>query len=200
MADRILTPKARLSFPALFKARAYDESKEGKYECDLIFPASTDLKALKVLCANALKEKFGPEAMKLTDSENGVAKPGSKGKLWWPIRDGAEKTNKDGKARDGYGAGTVYIKVSSQNKPGIVDQNGDRILDANGLYGGCYVWAYVNAYTYDNKTRGVSIGLQTMQKLADGEPFGSRSTPEDDFKPISADDFDGAESEAESVF
>ena len=130
MADRILTPKARLSFPALFKARAYDESKAGKYECDLIFPKSADLKALKVMCATALREKCGPDAMNLTESENGVAKPGSKGKLRWPIRDGAEKTDKDGKARDGYGPDTVYIKVSSKNKPGIVDQNADRITDA----------------------------------------------------------------------
>ena len=70
------------------------------------------------------------------------------------------------------------------------------------MYGGCYATAYVNAYTYDNKTRGVSIGLQTMQKVAEGEPFGSRSNPEDDFEPITEDDFDKVEdgAEPESVF
>ena len=200
--DRVKTPKARVSFPSLFKAKAYDEGKEPKFEADLVFPKSADLKALKVMCATALREKFGPDAMNITESENGVAKPGSKGKLWWPIRDGAEKTDKDGKARDGYGPDTVYIKVSSKNKPGIVDQNAYRITDAGDMYGGCYATAYVNAYTYDNKTRGVSIGLQTMQKVAEGEPFGSRSNPEDDFEPITEDDFDKVEdgAEPESVF
>jgi len=161
---KLITAEARLSFPNLFTPHKMEGSNgEPKYDCVLLFPKATDLSALKAEASRAIREKWGDK------------KPAN---LRSPFRDGDEKE------LDGY-AGCIYIRVSSKQKPGIVDENVQPIIDPAAIYAGCYVRASVRAYAYDsNGNRGVAFGLQNIQKVRDGAPFGGGSRAEDDFEAV----------------
>jgi hypothetical protein len=83
------------------------------------------------------------------------------------------------------------ITVSSKQKPVIVDAFRNEITNPTEVYSGCYGRAAINFYGYNNSgKKGVSAGLLSIQKLSDGEPFGTVG---------SADDFDDDFYEAEGL-
>lgn len=166
---RVLTPKFRVSFPAVFKAEAY-EGKEPKFSITMLFDGKTDLSALKAAANAALDEKW-PDKKK---------RPAN---LRSPFRDGAEKPD-----LDGYD-GCIFVRATSKTKPGLVDQNLQAIIDPADFYAGCFARATIRAYAYDNSgNRGVAFALDNIQKLGDGEPFSGKTTAEQDFAPVASDD------------
>lgn len=158
----IQTPRARLSYPALFKARAMEQGQEPKFSASFIFDADAQktpaFAAMKAQAAAVAKEKWGDKMPP---------------NLRNPFRNGDERN-------DPVYAGTIFINASSKQQPQIVGGQIDpltgklRIIDdPSEVYAGCYVIAAVRAYAYDAKgNRGVSFGLQALQKIADGEPLG----------------------------
>ena len=79
-------------------------------------------------------------------------------------------------------AGHYYFSVSSKTKPGIVDKDLDPIIDSTEVYSGCFARVSINAFPYNVQgNKGVSFGLNHVQKLADGDYLGGRSRAEDDF-------------------
>ena len=174
MAEKVITPEAMLSYPALFAPKP-TPSGELKFSCALIFPKGADLSALKKAALAALQERWGSKATEMLQKKE----------LKWPFRDGAEK---DG---PGYGRGTTFINVTSRQRPGIVDRYAGpdgkprQITDPAEIYPGCYVRASLRPFTYDvNGSRGVSFALQNVQKLRDGERIDGRLRPEDEFDAI----------------
>lgn len=177
------TPTARLSYPNLFRPRAVEEGKEKMYSCALIFDEDAqktpEFAVLKAAAKQAAKDKWGDKIPSTLRS---------------PFRDGADKD------QDGYGSGKVFINISSKQKPGVVDGRKDPIEDENEVYAGCYVKASVRAYAYDTKgNKGVSFGLQNIQKVKDGEPLGNRTRAEDDFDAVDSDESDSDEA-ADELF
>ena len=178
MADtprvKMLTPKARLSFPNLFRAKAAAEGQDPKFSCTLLFSpeaqATPEFAAMKKAAQDAVVAKFGAKV------------PSN---LRNPFRDAGEKSDKAG-----YEPGWVFINLSSKDRPGVVQNtpNGmERVIDEGDVYPGCYVVVSVSPYAYDQSgNRGVSFGLNNVLKVADGEPLGGRSTPEADFAGIAA--------------
>ena len=55
----------------------------------------------------------------------------------------------------------------------VIYQKRRVILDANQIVSGDYVRVSVNAFAYDNKSKGVSFGLNAVQLGRKGEPLGS---------------------------
>ena len=50
------------------------------------------------------------------------------------------------------------------------------------MYSGVYGRASINFYAFNsNGNKGIACGLGNLQKIADGEPLGGRSSAEDDF-------------------
>jgi len=167
-SEKVLTPEFRASFVHVFKPKAFGTG-EPKYSVMMIFDQKTDISALKTIALEAAKEKWGD---KLPSNFRG------------PFRDGAEKAH-----LDGLGPGTVFSTASTTTPPGVVDRNIQAILDPSDFYSGCYARATVNAFAYDrNGNRGVSFGLQNIQKLRDGVPLSGRSRPEDDFDALGDED------------
>lgn len=167
---QIVTPKFRVSFPALAEAKTAPGSTTPKFSVVALFDKATDLSELKALAKAAVELKWPDPAKR------------PKG-LRSPFRDGSEKEDIEGYA------GTVFCTLSSKLRPGVVDKNAKRISEINDIqeqvYPGCYGRATVIAYAYDNAgNRGVAFGLQNFQKLAEGEPLGGRTKPEDDFGPV----------------
>ena len=177
MTDKFITPPARLSYPSLFKTSSFRGDDSGKYEATFIFDADVDLSRLKALELNALKEKFP----KMSDED--IKAQVKSGAMNWPFRKGDEKPNAPELE------GKVFFKASSKERPGVVDDRLDPITEPGEIYPGCWVLASVNVYAFDNRAKGVAIGLRNVQKVRDGEPLGGgRSRPEDDFEPLDTSD------------
>ena len=169
MSDNVMTPKFRVSFPNVFRPQInkMNPGAEPKYTLTMLFEKDADLSALKKAAGDAVIEKWGADKTKWPKN------------LRNPFRDQGDKEF------EGYEPGAIFITATSKQRPGLVDQKLQDIIEEKDFYPGCYARATVRAFTYDNNgNRGVSFGLQNIQKLADGEPLGGRTRPSDDFEPV----------------
>lgn len=166
---KVITPEFRASFPQLFEAKSF-QNQDAKFSVVMLFDKkTTDLKAMKKAAANAAIEKWGADKAKWPKN------------LRDPFRDGEEKADMEGYK------GCTFVSASSkaENRPGLVDENVERIMDKSKFYAGCYARAELIAFAYDvSGNRGISFSLQNVQKLRDGKPFSGRKNAEDVFDKV----------------
>ena len=156
------TPEFRVSFPNVFKAKAFN-NQEPKFNIVMLFDKDADISELKKMANQAAKAKWGDKI------PSGIRSP---------FRDGNDKDY------DGY-EDCTFIGATSKLKPGLIDRKHQAILDESEFYAGCYARAVVTAFAYDKAgNKGVSFGLQHVQKLRDGEAFSGRGKAEDAFDKI----------------
>lgn len=170
---KVTTGKVRLSYIHLFEPYAMD-GQEPKYSTSVLIP-KTDKETLM-----AIKEAI--EQVK----KEGAAKWGGKvpATLKLPLRDGDAERPDD----EAY-ANCYFLNANSKNKPGVVDQYVQPILDATEVYSGCYGRLTLNFYAYSaSGNKGIACGLGNVQKLEDGEPLGGFTRAEDDFESVAAED------------
>lgn len=167
-STKVITGKVRFSYANVFEPRAISEDQKAKYSVSIIIPKKDKKTIAKI------------EAAIKTAAEEGKAKFGGKvpKKYKQPLRDGDEDREDD----DAY-ADSVFINANSLNKPGLVDESLDPIMDKEEFYSGCYGRASVNFYAYNvSGNIGVACGLNNLQKLEDGERLGGgAASAEDDF-------------------
>lgn len=184
---KVITGKVRLSYAHLLTPNAIEEGQDPKYSVSLLIP-KTDKKTLaaikkaqQVAAENGKVSKFGgklPKNLKTT------------------LRDGDEEKDVDGDESE-Y-KGMMFMNVSSKTKPGIVDKQRDPIDDPEEIYSGMYARASINFYAYNTAgNKGISAGLNNIQKVADGDFMGGRSRAEDDFDDWEDDEDDTDTSEFE---
>lgn len=173
---KVLLTNVRLSYPALFEPRGF-EGQEPKYSASLIIPKG-DKESLKVTqeaIENAKKEGL----------ERGTWK-GNKlpANLKSPVRDGDTDRPDDDVYEDAY-----FINANSKYAPAVVGKEKDRAtgkaitLGEDDVYAGCYVNVTINFYGYSAAgNNGIAAGLGNVQKEADGEHLGGRSSAESDFE------------------
>lgn len=180
----INTPKFRVSYPNVFKPKRNELNGKDEYSVVALFPKAADIKVLKEAAQKAIIERWGPDKTKWPTN------------LRSPFRDQSERAKEvDGKRilPAGHEEGAIFLNLKSSQRPGVVDQNVQDIIDESQFYAGCWARASVNAYAYDQKgNRGVSFGLGNIQKVAEGEPLGNRAKPEQDFAPIAVEDTPGS--------
>jgi len=187
-----ITPAFRLSYPAIFEAVAVmgDETKK-KFGITMLFPKKSTAEALKAAkhpastwlptdnCAGFWAEvckiaraNFGPEVdlktLKLTK-----------------FRDG-DKPKDSGKVSDEE-KGYIVVRTSSKDRPEALRQDKTRITDPSELYPGCWVRAVLTVAPFLKPTRGVTVYLAGVQKLADDTPFSSRPRAEDEFDAVATE-------------
>ncbi len=186
---KITTPKFRVSFPAVFIAKAY---KNGLPVFSIVMLFDEKLAAQGALnnMQNLIKataiEKWGEVPKEVLDMSQDTC----------PFNDGNLKSY------DGY-ENTYYARAASQFQPAVIDTGDIRksiepsaILAKEEFYSGCYARASITAYGWESMGRkGVSFGLQNVQKLADGEPFSGRGDPLEDFDPIVPEEMEVADSD-----
>src|SRR4051812_17127708 len=95
----------RLSFPALFRPKAFSDDQEPKYKAVVILDKKKDAAGLKVIqnaIALVLKENFKGKTTGIKSC----------------LRDGSEKAD-----LDGYGPDVMFISTSSAKKIPVVDKD-----------------------------------------------------------------------------
>ncbi|RLC80073.1 MAG: hypothetical protein DRI61_06595 [Chloroflexi bacterium] len=184
VGDKVLTGKARLSYPSLFKPDTGGQYSDDKYKATFLLNKKESAAELKVLQSAVLK--VAKEAFGVTTKLSEIAHP---------FRKGEEKADENGDIPDGYD-GVVYFTAKSKYRPDVVDQAVKPAEEAE-VYGGCFVRASVYPYSYvAGKDKGVTFRLGNVQKMDDGEPFGSTgSKASEDFESVDTPNVEANEEE-----
>lgn len=180
---KVITGKVRLSYVHLFEANASFEGGDPKFSCVILVPKS-DTKTIRAIRA---AQKVALENGKATKFNGSIPKN-------WKdtFRDGDEDSDLD---KNPEYAGHYFMSVSNKTRPGVVDQDVNQIMDSSEVYSGCYARVSINAFPFSVQgNKGVSFGLNHVQKLADGEPLGSVTKAEDDFTAVAYEEEDEGES------
>jgi len=187
----MITPVFRVSYPNVFKPRFNKLNNKMEYSIEALFDKNADLSGLKKAAEEACVKEFGPDKTKWPK------------KLRSPFKDQADKAKEvDGKEvlADSYTRGAMFLSLKSNQKPGLVNQSTEDIIDETEFYAGCYARAYVTCYAYNQVgNAGVNFGLQHIQKVKEGDPLGSRVKVEDAFSPVDTEN-SGEAKDATSVF
>lgn len=173
----IISPEGVLMFEHLFRPRTDQKTRDGrpKFTATLCikpkFQKSAQFKAMKAAVDECIAEKWGDQRPK---------------KLKVPFLT-AEDLDK---VPQGIEDGDIFIRVTAVNKPKLVDQHVQEILDESELYAGCRVRMSIQAYTWtdDKGGKGVSFGLNNVQKIGDGDHLSGGSRAEDDFDEVDAEE------------
>lgn len=170
LTTKVITGEVRFSYANIWEPQSINGS-EPKYSVSLLIPKE-DKKTL-----NAIKKAI--EAAK-EDGKN--SKFGGKipANLKLPLRDGDVD-----RPEDEVYAGCYFVNANCKTKPGIVDKNGQPIIDSTEVYSGCYGHASITFYPFSaNGNKGIACGLNHLMKTRDGDPLGGRSRAEDDFADL----------------
>jgi len=173
---RYVTPVFRVSFPNVFEARSVDGGAP-KFGVSAIWTPSKFTDKEKVLW-KAILGALNTEAQsrfkkKFKDLPANIKRG---------LRDGSEKPD-----MEGYGEGTKFASLTTKMRPGIVARDGKTKIsveegNADEIYAGCYCRATVTVYGYDNKGKGLALGLMNLQKVKDGPRLDSRTDASADFE------------------
>lgn len=169
----------RFSYAHVWEPTAMQEGDQKKFSVALLIPKSDKALVAKIQAAIDAATEQGK-----TNKWGGKIPP----KFQTPLRDGdAERPD------DEIYANHFFINAKSGTRPGIVDVARNPIVNRDEFYSGCYGFASVNFFPFDNKSKGVAAGLNNLMKTKDGEALGGRDSAENDFAEIEveADDLLG---------
>ncbi len=171
MSTKVVTGKVRLSFCQLFEPKAIDGGAP-KYSVTLLIPKSDTATLGKI------KAAIAEAADKFRQKNGAAALPAN------PINplhdgDGVKPSSGEPYGPECKGCWVMAVSCSESQKPVIVDAFGNAITDPGEVYSGCYGRASINFYGYNNRKKGVGAGLLAVQKLHDGEPFGTVGSADD---------------------
>ena len=171
---KVITGKVRLSFPNLFKARAAEEGQEPKFSVEILVPKSDTKTVAKIRAAQnaAANSEKGRKALGDNPPVWGSEKFPHK-KFSDTLRDGDDPDEQDGR-EERAGHWFMNVRSSEQYKPGVVDKGLQPVIDQSEVYGGVWARVSMSAYPYSTQgNKGISFGLNSVQVLGYGEPFGS---------------------------
>lgn len=172
---KVVFGPCRLSYTHVFTKYAPDgDTDNGKYMTNVLIPKS-EKQTVKAL----------QQAIEAAKKAGIVSKWGGKEpkNLEMPLRDG--DTDKDDEVYED----CFFINAKSSTRPGICDKNKNPIVDEEEIYSGVYAYVSVSFYPYDkNGNRGIACGLNNIMKFKDGERLGGRTSAENDFADIDAED------------
>lgn len=178
MADRgysenFRTPDGVLGFDRwLFEAekKVGDDGRESfVYGATLIFSKTSPKEAFEsAIIEAAISVGWGDKAKVVGLIQNGMIRS--------PFLDGASKEARNkqtGELHPGMGPNVFFVRTNTRVKGGPPVRWNDPNIPATkkDVYAGCKMFAVLNAYTWENKQngKGVSFGLQYLQKVGDGE-------------------------------
>ena len=167
----------RLGYVHLLESYALDPKNDPKFTCMVIVPKTAKKTIARLKAAQEAAKKEGLQVFGGSIPKN----------LQTTIHDGDEEADLE---RNPELEGSYYFNVSSKRRPGVVDRNVQPILDSTEVYSGMYARVSLTAYAYSYKgKKGVTFGLENVQKIRDGEVLGGGATrAEDDFDALDGDE------------
>lgn len=163
---KLVTPEFRGSYVHLVKPRAANKKAEPKYSICIVLDKDDPFwKKLERLTQKAAAEKFGKVPRNLVST----------------VHDGDEQDEE--KEKEEF-FGCYYVNATSDTKPGVIDADGEDLIDPGELYSGAWYRASVRVGAWhfeDMNRKGVSLYLDNVMKVRDDEPFSGKASAASDF-------------------
>ena len=172
MSTKVVTGKVRFSFVHVFEPQAPVGGGDPKYSVTLLIPKADTATFAKIQAA--IKEA----------RDNFCTRNGSNALPPRPVHtlhdgDGV-RPGGDPFGPECQGCWVITVSAKATQKPVVVDAFGNPITDPAEVYSGSYGRASINFYGYNQAgKKGVSAGLLALQKLHDGDPFGTVGSADD---------------------
>lgn len=178
---KVISPLAILSYPHLALPQPSTDGKAPKYSATLIFTPDT---------LSDPKEKALFDAMQRAAIAAIEAKWPGKSELHLKSESFKKGFRRDAESKN-YPKDSIFVNVRSAQQPGIVFSHAgldgkpekmpaEKIKDE--MYPGVIVRASLAAFAYDNNgNKGVSFGLNNLQKIRNGERMDGRVAAENEF-------------------
>ncbi|MBK3745791.1 DUF2815 family protein [Paraburkholderia aspalathi] len=171
---RVRLRNVRLSYPALWKAKAFGDGSEGEPKFSAVFLMDPETKhgkrniALIEDAIDYVKEKQWPK---------GAPKLGP-AKIC--LRDGNDLEE----AKDGYDD-MMYVSSSDSKRPRVLDIDGEDVRDGDdgAPYAGCMVDGIIRVWAQDNKYgKRINASIVAVKFREDGDAFGAAPFDPDEFE------------------
>lgn len=172
----ITTPECILMYPAVFEAKHNELKGKEEWAVTMLFDKATnDMAKMKQAIIQAAKNEFGADVdLSILNLKR--------------IQDGDAPTS-TGKDRPEACKGMWVVKAATRlNPPGVVDKKLQKILDPSEIYSGVFAHVNVTVKAYAQPNRGVTIYLNHVQKVRDGEALSGGPKTEDVFSALEIDE------------
>ena len=181
-SNKIDLDVVRLSFPHLFRPKAFQVGQDPKYQATFLMDPSdkAHAKAIKTIKKEAKRiaiEAFG-------DVPKGLKKCF-----------GLAENDETKSQYDGY-EGMFYVATSNTDRPVLAGKKRDRLDEVDGptlLYAGAYVNTVITLWVQDHPQGGkrINANLRIVQFVKNGEPFGrAPASSEEELKDVDIEDDD----------
>lgn len=176
----VIANPCRLSYPHLFQPQEGMNGGAAKYSATILIPKS-DTATLQQI-NSAIQAEYAA-ATQSTGAWKGAQPPQPTITLY----DGDQPQPKSGEPWGDECKGCFVLRTSSGSKPDVVDEFGNKALDASKFYAGCYCYFSVNFSAYDtNGNKGIGAFLNCVMFAKDGDPLEAHASAKDDFASIIA--------------
>ncbi|MEM5780165.1 MAG: ssDNA-binding protein [Lawsonibacter sp.] len=174
-SNTVTSGEVRLSYCNLFQPFAVNATEEPQYSVTALIP-KTDSATLYGMSAAIEAAK----AAGMSSKWDGRIPP----VLDITLRDGDGPRPSDGEPYGPECRGHMVLKCKTKQKPFVVDQNVQDIIDPSKVYSGCYGRVNVTFIPYNNNgKKGITCLLNGVQLLRDGEPLAGGVTAAEAFGP-----------------
>ena len=175
---KVTIENARLAFPDLFEAKAFEGGKPKFGAAFLMQPDNPAIEKLRAAEEAVAAEKWGAKAA------TNLKEIRANGRE--VVQDGDKKASYDGYA------GMLFVNANSDIRPSVYDRDKTPLVATDGRpYAGCYVDAIVEVWAQDNKFgKRINAQLTGVRFRRDGDSFsaGARPAEADDFADLGIDD------------
>jgi len=191
---KVIIPRFRVSYPKVFVPKP-NKLKQGKleYGVQALFAEGQDLSVLINAMREACIGSWGADKSQWPKRADGLP-------MRIPLRDQGDRVKKDDDGKEylpePYVAGAKWINLTvmaDRGKPQVAGMHNNEfgklemLTEESAFYPGCYAIATATCFAYNKAGNvGVSFGLGNLQKVAEGEPLGGRTTAAQDFAPVAA--------------
>jgi len=164
-----LSEVGQVAYPTLIVARKQSEKAKPKFSITMVWHEGTDLSGIEAAIDAVVKKKYpdGPPT-----------------RNWrYPLRSGEDKRRDDGTMTPGFLPTDTWAEFwrHEKDKNGLVKPKAPVVgptrdpIPESDVYAGCTARVLFNPFTYDHPSgnRGVSLGLEAIQKHEDGERVGA---------------------------
>lgn len=165
-------PTCRLAFPVVFEKKFNDLKGKEEWSVTMLYDKNnSDLTKLKQAMVQAAKNEFGADVdLAALDMKR--------------IIDGDTKDRAEFK-------GQWVVKAATRLKqPGVVDAHLNKILDPTEIYSGVFANVNVTVKAYAAPNKGVTLYLNHVQKVKDGEQIAGGPREVDVFEELEIDPAD----------
>lgn len=181
----IILPRAKMLYPALFKAQAPkgEPDDKAKFGATVLIPKEANLQPLIDAVNKVISDKFGSVAkgtkikkpfIKVTEDDQ----PKIFARLEAAGIDPADFP--------------IMLRCLTKQKPTVKAADMSEVTDETETYDGRWCRVSVRPYSYDHKTggKGISVGLNNVQLLDQDEviPRIGGSNADDEFEAVGSDD------------